>query len=157
MTHSPLTWILAADDARAHVFAKERDHLTPVLDLAAYDEAEIELTNKSVGRTASSPAKRHKYEPSMEQSRQRATSFARRIASVLKDSALQGKYESLVIAAAPSMLGYLREQLDEHTKERLIATVGKELAHLPEPDLMARLMVILQDPDIISGRTERLH
>jgi protein required for attachment to host cells len=157
MPHSSPTWILAADDARAQIFAKEEDRLMPVLDMSTGDDGEIELTNRTVGRTAGSRTQHHKYEPSMAESRQRATSFARRIAAALKGSAAQGRFESLVIAAAPGMLGYLREAIDDHTKERLVATVSKELAHLPEEDLKARLMAILRDPDVMSGEHKHLH
>jgi protein required for attachment to host cells len=156
MSHSSLTWILAADDTRAHIFAREDGHLTPVLDLAAEDVAEIELTNRTVGRIGSSRTEHHKYEPTMDESRQREIAFARKIAAALSDSASKGKFESLVITAAPGMLGYLRDEIDEHTKQLLVATVSKELANLPQPDLKARLMAILRDPDVMSDTTKHL-
>lgn len=151
MANLPTTWIVAADDAKAHIFAREDGHLKPVSDLVAHDDAEIEINNRTVGRTGSSMTERHKYEPAMQQSRQRDLSFAHQVAILLNDAAARQAFDKLVVVAAPKMLGYLRDELNDQTRKHIAAEVNKEYANLPSRELQEKLMGILHDPDIMSG------
>ncbi len=148
--HSQKTWIMAADDVSAHIFARQDGHLKSVSDLFAEDQAEIEMTNDTVGRTGSSPTERHKYEPSMDQSRQRELSFAHQIGILLNDAASRQAFDQLVIVAAPKMLGYLRGELDGQAKQHVVAEVNKEFANLKGRALEEKLLGILHDSDIMS-------
>jgi protein required for attachment to host cells len=157
MPHLPRTWIIAADDAAAHIFEREDGHLKPVSDMTAHEDAETELGNRTVGRTGSSATERHKYEPTMTESRQHELLFAHQIAAVLNDAAARRAFEKLVVVAAPKMLGYLREYMDDTARKYVATEVNKELANLPSRELQERLLDILHDPDIMSGSNRHPH
>lgn len=152
--HPPKTWVVAADDFHAHIFERRDGQLKAVSDLKPAHDAEIEMGNGFVGRIGpmgNSSSARHKFEPSMQQSRQEEIAFAHQIALLLNDAAGRDAFEKLVIVAAPQMLGYLRDGMNDQTRRRVAAEVSKEFANLPSPELQERLLSILSDPDLMSG------
>lgn len=153
--HPPKTWVVAADDFQAHIFERKDGHLKPVSDLQPAHDAKIEMGNGFTGRIgqmSSGVKARHKFEPSMGQSRQEELAFAHQIAILLNDAAARDAFEKLVVVATPQMLGFLRGEMTEKTRGRVAAEVNKEFANLPSPELQERLMGILRDPDIMSGQ-----
>lgn len=153
------TWILAADERAARLFSRDGDRLKPITDFVAGDPGiETEITNRTVGRSAvPGAAGHHKLEPTMEQSRQIQTAFAGKIASVINDAARRDSFERLVVVAAPKMLGYLRDCLDDKVKEHITAEINKEFAHLSEHKLQESLLEILNDPDAQRRGRPTLH
>jgi protein required for attachment to host cells len=145
------TWVIAADDISAHIFERRDGHLKPVSDLQPQEDTETEMTNRTLGRTGSSPTERHKYEPSMAQGRQHESAFAHQIAILLNDAAARQAFDKLVMVAPPGMLGLLRAELSDQARRHVAAEVDKEFSNLPPPELQERLMGILRDPDIMSG------
>ncbi len=62
-------------------------------------------------------------------------SFVATLASFLNTSALNGKYDQLVVAATPSALGILRKQLSSDTIAKQTAVFDKDLTNMPEKEL----------------------
>jgi protein required for attachment to host cells len=155
MAQKQRTWVVAADKASAHIFARDEGRLKSISDLYADDSAIIDMGNKFTGRTGSSPTERHKYEPSMAQSHQREMALAHQVAILINDAAARQAFDALIIVATPQMLGYLRDGLDDQARLRVTAEVGKEFAQLPFPELQERLMGILHNPDIMSQHLPR--
>jgi protein required for attachment to host cells len=152
------TWILAADERAARIFSRQGDSLKPITDLVAGEPGvETEISNSTVGRTTAPRAARHKLEPTMEQSRQIQTAFAGKIASVINDAARRDAFEQLVVVAAPKMLGYLRDRLDDNARRHITAEIDKEFAHLAEHKLEKKLLEILKDPDELGRGRPTLH
>jgi protein required for attachment to host cells len=68
-----------------------------------------------------------------------AKAFARELADRLRTERLQGRFERLVLVAEPHFLGLLREALDDQTARLVVASVPKDLSHVPMQELATRL------------------
>jgi len=56
---------------------------------------------------------------------------------VLNEKQSQGKFDRLVIAAAPAALGDIRPALSDQVKETILAEMPKDLTNIPVPKLAA--------------------
>lgn len=65
--------------------------------------------------------------------------FAADLADILYSRAHAGRYDKLVIVAAPQVLGALRPALHREVTDRLLATIPKSLTHEPVDALERRL------------------
>jgi len=63
--------------------------------------------------------------------------FARHVAEELARQA--PGFDRLVLMAGPEMLGLLREALNDTTRAKLVAEVGKDLAHQPSSAVLEHL------------------
>jgi protein required for attachment to host cells len=61
--------------------------------------------------------------------------FVEKLAEVLNEKQQQGKFDRLVIAAAPTALGDIRPALSEQVKETILAEMPKDLTNVPMPKL----------------------
>ena len=68
-----------------------------------------------------------------------AEPFARMLADKLQKGRIEGKYDELVLIAAPRFLGLLRGTLDNATTQMIRGTLDKDYAGLKDRDLIARL------------------
>ena len=67
--------------------------------------------------------------------------FAAELAAMLKDRALRGEFESLIVVAPPKTLGELRKHYHKEVERRLVAEIPKDLVNVPVPEIEK----ILQD------------
>lgn len=65
--------------------------------------------------------------------------FAAEVAAMLKDRALRGDFESLIIIAAPKTLGVLRQHYHGAVRDRLAGELAKDLTDHPVPEIEAAL------------------
>ena len=65
--------------------------------------------------------------------------FAKEIAERLYEAAHSGRYQQLVVAAPPFILGELRKELHKEVRDRLVLELDKELTNLPVPEIEARI------------------
>jgi protein required for attachment to host cells len=65
--------------------------------------------------------------------------FARRVVRELGKASRDGRFDRLVLVAAPAFLGLLRAALPKGLKPALTATVAKDLIHEPEDTLRSKL------------------
>jgi len=72
-----------------------------------------------------------------------AERFAKELANLLNEGAVTHRYSSLVLAAEPGFLGMLRTKLMPQTADKIIASLDKNLAHVPERDLPGYLTEII--------------
>lgn len=121
------TWIVVADEAGAKVFSLSNGHLHLLRELTAPSEAVPGLTDDRIGRNAGAGGQQHKYEPSFTASRQVSIEFAKNVCYSLSVFSKQSAFESLVLVAAPRMLGLLRANLEKETQEKIMAEIDKEL------------------------------
>ncbi|HEX8445676.1 MAG TPA: host attachment family protein [Sphingomonas sp.] len=63
--------------------------------------------------------------------------FAASTADTLKDRALQGEYDRLVVVAAPKLLGELRKHYHKEVQTRLTAEIAKDLTGHPKDKIEA--------------------
>lgn len=142
-------WVVVADGARARIFRANGDthRFEPVLE-ELYEPARLkgsELLADRPGRTfdSSHDKGRHAMEPDTDPKRVEKEKFAYRLAALLEDALNREEYRELVLAAAPRMLGDLREALSARVRERVVAELDKDLTPLPQAELEERLRPVI--------------
>jgi protein required for attachment to host cells len=129
------TWIVTADEGRARIFA-DADRNAPLQEIEDMVDAEARLrtaeaTTDRLGPTGSgmsahpgggaTPNK--EFEPHQSHSEHAAEKFARDLAAYLLKAQQEGRFQRLVLAAAPKFLGALRKQL----APQLVKVVRQEI------------------------------
>jgi protein required for attachment to host cells len=71
--------------------------------------------------------------------RHEAGLFAKRVVEELEMARREGRFERLVLIAAPAFLGHLREALPKSLRTSLAAEVDKDLVRQPEEAIQAHL------------------
>jgi protein required for attachment to host cells len=142
-------WVVVADGARARIFRAngETHRLEPVHE-ELYEPARMkgaDLLADRPGRTfdRSRDQGRHAMEPDTDPKRVEKEKFAFRLADLLEDALNRDQYAELVLAAAPRMLGDLRDTLSPRVRERIVAELDKDLTTLPQPELEERLRPVI--------------
>lgn len=132
------TWVLVADSNVARIYSAP----SPLAPLAP----ETEIPNPDlIPETADRPGRgfgrmgshRHAFEPRVDAKTQGLSLFVKKLAGVLSEGRVKGKFENLVLVAAPNVLGLLRSELDGKTAKLLSREVGKDLVHLGAAELQA--------------------
>jgi len=140
------TWIVVADSSRARYFTAS----SPSSALSEFeDDIHLESRQHEQKMTSDLPGKAsgaggaggHAYEDQTEPKEYESQEFAREIARHLEESLNAGKYGQLLLVAAPSFLGDLRNQISERVKKTVCFELDKNLTthdtsdirkHLPE-------------------------
>ncbi|GAB4573944.1 MAG: host attachment protein [Rhodothalassiaceae bacterium] len=136
------TWIAAADAGRLIVYEL---HTGPhgrepvrILEIPSDFPESREIGSDRPGRSFDSHGEgRHAMEPPTDPKRHEAETFARRVAEELAGHADAGRFERLILAAAPAMLGDLRRFLPEPLRRKIIAERAKDLTRVPPDKLLA--------------------
>ncbi len=136
-----ITWIVIADGDQAKVF----EHEGPGKGLRAIKDLQFEQEHLKAqeimadkpGRTFSSagPGARSSMEYSSDPVAVRERRFVERLADMLNEKQQQGKFDRLVIAAAPAALGDIRPALSDKVKETILAEMPKDLTNVPTQKL----------------------
>ena len=135
-----VTWILLADGAQAKVFEHSGPGtgLTPIRDLLFEEEPlqAREIMADKQGRSFSSVGHgRSAMEYSSDPVQVRETRFVKAVAETLERKFQESAFSRLIIAAAPTALGDLRDALGEKLKAAVVAEMPKDLTNLPTPQL----------------------
>jgi len=138
-----VTWIVIADGNQAKVF----EHDGPGKGLRALKDLQFEqeplkasdIMADKPGRSFASagPGSRSSMEYSSDPVALRERKFVEKLANVLNEKQSQGKFDRLVIAAAPAALGDIRPALSDQVKETILAEMPKDLTNIPVPKLAA--------------------
>jgi len=138
-----VTWIVIADGNQAKVF----EHDGPGKGLRALKDLQFEqeplkasdIMADKPGRSFASagPGSRSSMEYSSDPVALRERKFVEKLANVLNEKQSQGKFDRLVIAAAPAALGDIRPALSDQVKETILAELPKDLTNIPVPKLAA--------------------
>ena len=126
------TWVLAAESSRAKIYRWQRksESLEEIQDLvhSASRDRPTELTSDLPGRSFSSVGgSRHAMEQRTDPKRLEAEAFAGEIAAVLDRARAEGRFEELVLIAAPRFLGQLRQCLGDGTLGAVSREIHKNL------------------------------
>jgi protein required for attachment to host cells len=146
------TWVVVADAARARILRLERaSGRLEALAEERHDESRAkasELMADRPGRSldSSHAGGRHAMEPHTDPKAVERQRFARQLAAELDRAAQAGRFQDLVLVAAPGMLGELRAALSDHVATRVRQEIGKDLAGLELPQLQAHLVPLLALP-----------
>ena len=138
-----VTWIVIADGDQAKVFEHEGPGkgLKAVKDML-FEQAHLkagDIMADKPGRSFSSagPGSRSSMEYSSDPVQVRERKFVEKLADMLNEKQLQGKFDRLVIAAAPAALGDIRPALSDQVRNTIIAEMPKDLTNVPTPKLAA--------------------
>lgn len=140
-------WIAIADGAKANIveYNGPAQPLTLVKDgaLDHINQPTRELvTNKRGSVFHSADEGRSAMEPRTDAHEHEKEVFAREIGAFLK--AHNDEFGSIIVAAAPRMLGYLRDTLPNSVKRKVTAEIDKDLSHLPFTALPKHLQSVLR-------------
>lgn len=130
------TWVLVADGQRSRLFAHQGVGKGLIeLDGEARERSvppARELGSDRPGRAFESVgAKRHALEPRVDPHREEKAGFAREVAEQVSAAARDGRFDRLIIVAAPQTLGELRQRLDSVASSRIIGELPKDLTKAP--------------------------
>jgi protein required for attachment to host cells len=137
-----ITWIVIADGDQAKVFEHEGPGkgLKVVQGLQFEQEhlqaREIMADKPGRGHSSASPGARSSMEYSSDPVAVRERKFVEKLADVLDEKKREGKFDRLVIAAAPTALGDIRPALSDQVKETILAEMPKDLTNIPMPKLV---------------------
>jgi protein required for attachment to host cells len=140
-----LTWILVADSTRARIFTTDSSS-SPLEEIEDFSHPEgrlhdREITSDLPGKIKSVGGGGHAFEQATDPKRHEDENFAHLVAQYLESAYNAKRFEQLLIIAAPTFLGLLRNHLHEQIKHRICFELDKELTlmsatnirqHLPE-------------------------
>ncbi len=127
------TWVIVANGDAARLFELRARNAPPVpLEEHVWMAPEINeyadaqgISHSSVGQS------RRRMSPRTEPEDRALDAFARVISDNLTTALRAGKYERLVVAAAPRLMGYLRDHLDAAVRATIWVEIDKDFAQLP--------------------------
>ena len=135
------TWVLVADGARARIV---RDALSPgeptdkdedLVFNSQPRQLRAIMADKPGRSFASTGARRSAMEYHGDPVREEDRAFAAMLAETLHRHFLAGDFDQLAIAAAPQMLGDLRQACPESIRKVTVAEIPKDFTKLPMDEL----------------------
>ncbi|UJW86769.1 host attachment protein [Devosia sp. SL43] len=134
-----VTWVLIADGAQARVL----EHTGPGkglkqvegLDWAIEPLQAQEIVSDRPGSKSGGGSYGGGMTPKTDPVEHRETEFVKAVAATLDRQKQQGKFDRLVIAAAPIALGDLRKAISPAVRKTVVAELNKDLTNLPTAQL----------------------
>lgn len=127
------TWIIVANGDTARLFDLPGRNASPVpLTDHVWDAPEVNDYADGQGMSHSSVgASQRRMAPRTGPEEMKLDAFARFISDRLAKALMRGEFERLVIAAAPALMGVLRDHLDTAVKATVWIEIDKDFAQLP--------------------------
>jgi protein required for attachment to host cells len=137
------TWIIAADASRARILqVAGREHLVEVEDLVNPEgrlhNQEINTDAKGRFRGPDRPGG-HSSDDEERTVDHYNELFAKRVAGYLDKARTDGRYDQLVLVAAPKVLGMMRKQLGKEVEKCVVDELDKDLSWFNARDLQLYL------------------
>lgn len=130
------TWVVVADSEKALLMRNLTGHANPDFEVVAREvQPKVADNADRPGRRADPGAGQSS---AMEQTNWHDLArdrFAKELAGILYGHAHKGAYSQLVIAAAPDLLGKLRDALHPEVKAKIVAEIPKNLTNHTVRDL----------------------
>lgn len=142
------TWILIADGEKALFLRNEGDAEYPVFRVERIEEQDNPPSRE---QGANRPGRFHDG-PNVQRSAVQDTDwhvlekerFAHEMARVLYKLAHKGRFERLILAASPRVLGELRDDLHKEVTALIVAEIPKTLTNHPVDEIESRVKAELQ-------------
>jgi protein required for attachment to host cells len=143
MPRAKTTWVAAADGGKAMIFVNDGSDSAPALTILSKDE----LDNPSARQQGTDRPGRRPDAGVGQRSALEATDwhelgkeqFVQDFAARLDRAAASGRFERLVLAAPPKVLGQLRAALSAATTQCIAAELGSDLTGLPVAEIERHL------------------
>jgi protein required for attachment to host cells len=142
------TWVVVADSTRARIFSAESSSASlSEVETLTHPEGRMhdrDITSDLPGRSFDSMGHaRHVMEPPTDPKQELAIEFARAIARHLDSARVKKDFEQLVIVAAPTFLGLLREQLTNTCRKLVALELNKNLVQQTPDEIRSHLPKLL--------------
>ena len=142
------TWVVVADSTRARIFdADSASAGLSEVETLMHPEGRMhdrDITSDLPGRSFDSLGHaRHSMELPTDPKHELAIEFARTIARHLDAARVKKDYEQLVIVAAPTFLGLLREQLNNTCRKLVAFELNKNLVQQTPEEIRSHLPKLL--------------
>ena len=134
-------WVLVADGARARILrdvvpaGKTRAGREDLVFRSEQRQLREIMADKPGRSFASTGTRRSAMEYNSDPVREDDRAFAATLAEVLDAHRVAGDFDQLVVAAAPQMLGDLRQAFPANLRRATIAEVAKDFTKLPAHEL----------------------
>jgi len=140
----PRTWVVVADSARAEIFNVAEDGAT-LRRLKELSHPLARLHERDI--VADAPGRvldregigRHAMSESVSPKEHEAWKLCNEVADEIETARAQGRFNRLVIVAAPAFLGGLRKRLSAPTARLVAGEINKDLSGLPPDEIRAHL------------------
>jgi protein required for attachment to host cells len=137
------SWLVVANSSIARIYKIEKKHDLFEIKVLEHPESRLhnlDLVSDKPGRDFESAGiGKHSLEPKTLPKRQEFALFAKSIADYLENARNQGEFDTLYVAANPSLLGLLRQSLHPNTAKLLKGEVDKDLTLLKPRDIPTHL------------------
>lgn len=138
-----VTWVAVLDGTKALVFADEGFADAPDLKLVDKDEftnpPDREIKTDAPGRRADTGRGQGSAMEEADFHDQAETRFVTEFGERLNAAAMKGKFDRLILMAAPRALGALRDELHEETTRRIVREFTGDYVNHPTDKLEALL------------------
>lgn len=128
------SWLIVANSSLARIFSIETLQVLRELHVLEHPESRmrnLDLVSDLPGRDfESANTARHALEPKTYPKQLEFALFAKMIAEYLEQARQEGKFSHLYIAAAPALLGLLRDSLSPHTRKTVQGESDKDVTQL---------------------------
>ena len=132
-------WVMVGDDQKALFFRNEGDATYPNLEIVQVLEQDNPSTREQgsdrPGRTHSSVGSARSAMQETNWHKLEKHRFAKDIADALYSAAHSGRYDKLVIAAPPMIMGDLRKAMHKEVSDKVVAEVSKDLTNMPPHEI----------------------
>jgi protein required for attachment to host cells len=137
------TWLIVANSSIARIYKIEKRHELKELKVLEHPESRLhnlDLVTDKPGRDfESAGVGKHALEPKVLPKRQEFAVFAKTLADFLENARNQGEFETLYVAASPSLLGLLRHSLHPNTAKLIKGEVDKDMTQMKPQEIPAHL------------------
>jgi protein required for attachment to host cells len=140
-------WLLVANGSLARLFKVEKkDHLVEI-KVFKHPESRLhtrDLVSDKPGRDfESANTARHAIEPPSNPKDLEFELFAKELSHYLEEARVKGEFDSLYLAASPSLLGLLRQRLNPSTAKLIQGEANKDMTHLTAQEMVGHLPFLL--------------
>jgi protein required for attachment to host cells len=140
-----MIWILVANQSEARVYSADRIHggltlgrtFTHPAGAAHVRDLITDAPGRGYDRTG--PA-RHSMEPDTGVKEEERRRFVKEVVEWLSGAHLQGKFDRLVLLAAPAVLGVLRKTLSGGLQQAVVKEIPKDVIGQSEDKIQAQLV-----------------
>ena len=131
-------WVVVADSSQARIFgANSRGGSLTELERFEHPESRMKDQDLKTDKAGRMYSMQGEFRTTAEQTPARkleAERFAQKLADHLEKSQHNNRFERLIIAAAPSFLGMLRNSLKDTTRKTLSNELDKDLCRVEKPE-----------------------
>jgi len=128
-------WVVVADGSKALFLKNEGDEKFPNLEVFRKDTQDNPLNKDQMsdrpGRFNDGPQVHRSAVAEADWHALAESDFAADLADKLYKRAHKGKFDEIVLVAAPSILGQVRKHLHKEVSDRVIAEIDKDLTNHP--------------------------